>query len=57
MSSAPDLPPAPQRLAVDYIHAPGPQALLGMPETLAVFGFGALAPSSPLPARAALAAA
>ncbi|WP_454260970.1 chorismate transformation enzyme, FkbO/Hyg5 family [Pseudoxanthomonas mexicana] len=46
MSSAPDLPPAPQRLAVDYIHAPGPQALLGMPETLAVFGFGALAPSS-----------
>lgn len=46
MSSAPDLPPAPQRLAVDYIHAPGPQALLGMSETLAVFGFGALAPSS-----------
>ncbi len=46
MSSAPDLPPAPQRLAVDYIHAPGPQALLGMPETLAVLGFGALAPSS-----------
>ena len=46
MSSAPDLPPAPQRLAVDYIHAPGPQALLGMPETLAVFGFGTLAPSS-----------
>lgn len=46
MSSAPDLPPAPQRLAVDYIHAPGPQALLGMPETLAAFGFGALAPSS-----------
>ena len=46
MSSAPDLSPAPQRLAVDYIHAPGPQALLGMPETLAVFGFGALAPSS-----------
>ena len=36
MSSAPDLPPAPQRLAVDYIHAPGPQALLGMSETLAV---------------------
>ena len=46
MSSAPDLPPAPQRLAVDYIHAPGPQALLGMSETLAVLGFGALAPSS-----------
>lgn len=46
MSSAPDLPPAPQRLAVDYIHAPGPQALLGMPETLAVFGFGALAPAT-----------
>ncbi|MEI2795268.1 pteridine-dependent deoxygenase [Pseudoxanthomonas sp. F11] len=46
MSSAPDLPPAPPRLAVDYIHAPGPQALLGMPETLAVFGFGMLAPSS-----------
>lgn len=46
MSSATDLPPAPQRLAVDYIHAPGPQALLGMSETLAVFGFGALAPSS-----------
>jgi chorismate lyase/3-hydroxybenzoate synthase len=46
MSSAPDLSPAPQRLAVDYIHAPGPQALLGMSETLAVFGFGALAPSS-----------
>lgn len=46
MSSAPDLPPAPPRLAVDYIHAPGPQALLGMPETLAVFGFGTLAPSS-----------
>ena len=46
MSSAPDLPPAPQRLVVDYIHAPGPQALLGMSETLAVFGFGALAPSS-----------
>ena len=46
MSSAPDPPPAPQRLAVDYIHAPGPQALLGMSETLAVFGFGALAPSS-----------
>ena len=44
MSSAPDLPPAPQRLAVDYIHAPGPQALLGMSETLAVLGFGALAP-------------
>ena len=46
MSSATDLPPAPQRLAVDYIHAPGPQALLGMSETLAVLGFGALAPSS-----------
>ena len=46
MSSAPDLPPAPQRLAVDYIHAPGPQALLGMSETLAVLGFGALAPTS-----------
>ncbi len=46
MSAAPDLPPAPQRLAVDYIHAPGPQALLGMSETLAVFGFGTLAPSS-----------
>lgn len=46
MSSAPDLPPAPQRLAVDYIHAPGPQALLGMSETLAVFGFGALAPAT-----------
>ena len=46
MSSAPDLPPAPQRLAVDYIPAPGPQALLGMSETLAVLGFGALAPSS-----------
>lgn len=46
MSSAPDLPPAPQRLAVDYVHAPGPQALLGMPETLAVFGFGTLAPAS-----------
>ena len=46
MSSAPDHPPAPQRLAVDYIHAPTPQALLGLPETLAVFGFGALAPST-----------
>ncbi len=46
MSSAPDHPPAPQRLAVDYIHAPTPQALLGLPETLAVFGFGALAPAT-----------
>ncbi|MCR6625936.1 MAG: pteridine-dependent deoxygenase [Pseudoxanthomonas sp.] len=46
MSSAPDHPSAPQRLAVDYIHAPTPQALLGLPETLAVFGFGALAPST-----------
>src|SRR5690606_28218356 len=46
MSSAPDYPPAPQRLAVDYIRAPSPQALLGLPETLAVFGFGALAPAT-----------
>lgn len=46
MSSAPDHPSAPQRLAVDYIHAPSPQALLGLPEILAVFGFGALAPAT-----------
>lgn len=45
MSSTPGLRHAPQRLAVDYVHTPSPAALLGLPETLAVFGFGALAPS------------
>ncbi|MEL1266293.1 pteridine-dependent deoxygenase [Pseudoxanthomonas putridarboris] len=46
MNPAPDLRPAPQRLAVDYVHTPSPAALLGLPETLAVFGFGTLAPAS-----------
>lgn len=46
MNPATDHPSAPQRLAVDYIHAPSPAALLGLPETLAVFGFGALAPAT-----------
>lgn len=45
MSLASDHPHAPQRLAVDYVHTASPTALLGLPETLAVFGFGTLAPA------------
>jgi len=45
MSAAPAPEPGPVRLAVDYVHAPSPVTLLGLPETLAVFGFGALAPT------------
>lgn len=37
--------PAAPRLAVDYVHADAPQALLG-DDTLAVFGFGARVPQA-----------
>jgi chorismate lyase/3-hydroxybenzoate synthase len=45
MSVLPDLQRAPLRLAVDYVHAATPGPLLGLPETLAVFGFGEMAPA------------
>jgi chorismate lyase/3-hydroxybenzoate synthase len=46
MSVLPDLQRIPLRLAVDYVHAATPGPLLGLPETLAVFGFGEMAPSA-----------
>jgi chorismate lyase/3-hydroxybenzoate synthase len=46
MSVLPDLQRTPLRLAVDYVHAATPGPLLGLPETLAVFGFGPLAPAA-----------
>jgi chorismate lyase/3-hydroxybenzoate synthase len=45
MSVLPDLQRAPLRLAVDYVHAASPRPLLGLPEALAVFGFGEMAPA------------
>ncbi|WP_411833763.1 pteridine-dependent deoxygenase [Pseudoxanthomonas mexicana] len=45
MSAVPGPEHGPPRLAVDYVHAPSPDSLLTLPETLAVFGFGALAPA------------
>lgn len=44
MSVVPESQSGPQRLAVDYVHASSPGALLTLPETLAVFGFGGLTP-------------
>lgn len=45
MSVLPDFQRAPLRLAVDYVHTATPGPLLGLPETLAVFGFGDHAPA------------